>query len=281
MVQNISLILQFYTKTLNMPFLVILFFLLPLFTFSQINQTDSNGLRQGFWQKQQPNGRLMYEGNFKDGKLVGEWKRFHTGGQFKALINYRTNSDSAFAQLFDEWGKKVAEGIFLNEKKSGLWIYFSEDRKIADEHFVDGEKHGKSHKYYDTGEVWDETDWVRGKQEGNYRVFFKNGKPFFQCKMSNNQRNGLCLSYFQNGRVELEANYKKGLRHGQWKYFDDQGIYRYSLLYNEGKILNPNVRDSISNLQLQNMEKGKDSVIDPEKYMEDPSEYMLKMNICK
>jgi len=264
-----------------MRILIILILFSPLFTFSQINQTDANGLRQGFWQKQQSNGRLMYEGNFKDGKPVGEWKRYHTGGQVKAIIKYQADSDSAFSQLFDEWGKKVAEGMYLNEKKAGLWIYFSEGRKIADEHFSDGEKHGQSHKYYETGEVWEETDWVRGKQEGSYRVFFQNGEPFFQCKMSNNQRNGLCLTYFQKGRVELEASYINGLRNGEWKYFDDQGSYRYSLFYDTGKILNPEVRDSISNLQLQMMEVGKDSVPDPEKYMQDPSEYMLKMNIYK
>jgi antitoxin component YwqK of YwqJK toxin-antitoxin module len=264
-----------------MRIILILLIFFPVFVFAQINQTDANGLRQGPWQKQQPNGRLMYEGNFKDGKPVGEWKRFHTGGQVKAVIKYRTDSDSAFAQLFDEWGKKVAEGIYLNEKKAGLWIYFSENRKIADEQFADGEKHGKSHKYYETGEVWEETDWISGKHEGSYRVFFKNGEPFFQCKMNDNKRNGLCLTYFQNGRIELEANYKNGQRHGEWKYSDEQGNYRYSLFYNEGKILNPNVRDSISNLQLKEMEMGKDSIIDPEKYMEDPSEYMIKMKIYK
>ena len=264
-----------------MRIILVLFVLFPVFVFAQINQTDANGLRQGLWQKQQPNGKPMYAGNFKDGKPVGEWKRYHTGGQVKAIIKYRADSDSADAQLFDEWGKKVAEGIYLNEKKSGLWNYFSENRKIADEHFADGEKQGKSHKYYNTGEVQEETDWVRGKQEGNYRVFFKNGKPFFQCKMADDKRNGLCLTYFQNGRVELEANYKNGLHHGEWKYFDELGKYRYSLFYNDGKILNPNVRDSISNLQLKMMEMGKDSVPDPENYMQNPSEYMLKMNIHK
>ncbi len=260
--------------------LIILFFV-PFFALSQINQTDTNGLRQGFWQKKQPNGRLMYEGNFKDGKPVGEWKRFHPGGQVKAIINYRTESDSANAQLLDEWGKKVAQGIYLNEKKSGLWVYFSEDRKVADEEFREGEKHGKAHRYYDSGEIWEETEWISGIQEGSYRVFFKSGDPFFQCKMNNNQRNGLCLTYFQNGRVELEANYKNGLHNGEWKYFNKEGDYLYSLFYNEGEILNPNIRDSIANLQLQNMEKGKDSIVDPEKYIEDPTGYMIKMNIHK
>lgn len=99
-----------------MRVIFILLFLLPFISFSQINQTDANGLRQGRWQKMQPNGKPMYDGYFKDGKPVGEWKRFHTGGQVKAIIKYRTESDSADAKLMDEWGKKVAEGIYLNEK---------------------------------------------------------------------------------------------------------------------------------------------------------------------
>jgi antitoxin component YwqK of YwqJK toxin-antitoxin module len=260
---------------------IILFIFIPILGFSQINQTDANGLRQGRWQKLQSNKKPLYDGYFKDGKPVGEWKRFHSGGQVKAIINYRADSDSADTKLFDEWGKKVAEGIYLNEKKSGLWIYFSENKIVADEHFKADEKHGKSHKYYESGEVWEETDWVNGKQEGSYSVFFKSGEPFFQCKMSNNMRDGMCLTYFQNGRVELEANYKNGLHNGEWKYFDSDGKYLYSLFYNEGKLLNPNVRDSIANLKLQNMEKGKDSLIDPEKYMQDPSEYMMKKIINK
>jgi hypothetical protein len=79
----------------------------------------------------------------------------------------------------------------------------------------------------------------------------------------------------------LEAHYKNGLRQGEFKYFNEQGEYHYSLFYNEGKILNPEVCDSISNLQLKKMEEGKDTLVDPEKYMEDPSEFMMKMNIYK
>jgi len=91
-----------------MKIIAIFIFLLPYISFSQINQTDANGLRQGFWQKQQANGKLLYEGNFKDGIPVGEWKRYHEGGQLKALINYE--GDSAKTQLFDQWKNKMAEG---------------------------------------------------------------------------------------------------------------------------------------------------------------------------
>ena len=262
---------------------LILFLLifLPFLSFSQINQTDENGLRQGLWKKQQSNGRLLYEGNFHDGKPVGEWKRYHEGGQIKAIIQYQENSDSAFSQLFDVWGKKMAEGFYVNEKKEGIWKMYANNTKVAEEKYENGLRNGESLKFYDTGEILEKAGWINGKQEGNYILLYKNGQPFMQCKFSNNLRNGPCLSYYSNGKLEMEAEYKNNLRHGEWKFYDEDGKYLYSLLYNEGVILNPEVRDSIGNLNIQNMEKGKNTIIDPEKYMDNPSEYMMKMNIYR
>ena len=125
---------------------------LPFLSFSQVNQTDANGLRQGLWQKQQPNGKPLYEGYFKNDKPVGEWKRYHENGRVKAIISYQLESDSAFTQIFDEAGKKIAEGFYLNEKKVGTWKYFFDNRLIADEQYNDGQKDGVSHTYYNTGE---------------------------------------------------------------------------------------------------------------------------------
>ncbi|MFV0266127.1 MAG: toxin-antitoxin system YwqK family antitoxin [Draconibacterium sp.] len=254
--------------------LLVLFIFLPFLSFSQINQTDANGLRQGLWKKTQPNGRPVYEGPFKDGKPVGEWKRYHPGGQVKALIEYR--GDTAHTQLFDVWRKKLAEGDFLNEKKTGVWSVFKENQKVADEEYRNGVKDGVSHRYYDTGEVMEESYWENDVQEGDYQVFFKTGEPYMQCKMQNNMRNGLFLVYFENGQQEVVGAYKNNLRHDEWKYYDEDGKYQYSLFYNEGQILNPQVRDSIDSLQMKELEKNKGHLLDPEKFMQDPSEYMMQ-----
>jgi antitoxin component YwqK of YwqJK toxin-antitoxin module len=255
---------------------LILFFI-PVTLYSQVNQTDLSGLRQGKWQKTYFNGRLMYEGEFKDGKPVGEWTRFHESGQVKAKINYAENSDSAFAQLFDVWGKKIADGAYVNEKREGKWIFFSNNVKVAEEEFSNGEKHGFSRKFYPSGEVLEESEWQNGVQEGNYRVFFKTGKPYMQCKFSTGKRNGLCLSYFQNGRIEMEAHYKNNLRHGEWKFYNSEGEHLYTLIYEKGQLLNPEVRDSIDNNQILELESGRHSIPDPEKFIQDPSEFMMQM----
>jgi antitoxin component YwqK of YwqJK toxin-antitoxin module len=243
---------------------------------SQVNQIDSEGMRQGKWAKNYPNGQPMYEGYFKDNKPVGDWIRFHEGGQVKAKINYSLVSDSAFAQLFEPGGKKIAEGVFVDEKREGKWTFFSGDVKISEEEFHCGTKHGVSRRFYPTGELLEESEWQNGRQEGSYSVFFKNGSPYLQCKFSDGSRNGLCLSYFQNGRIEMEAYYFNNLRDKEWKYFDENGKLLYMLKYDNGNLLNPEVRDSIDKLQNNDFEK-KENIADPEKFMQDPTEYMMQM----
>ncbi len=250
---------------------------IPFLVPAQINQTDAEGLRQGKWEKRYPSGKLIYVGQFKNGEPVGDWTRFYPGGIVKAKIHYAENSDSAFVQLFSERGKKIAEGNYVNEKRAGKWTLYSGDIKISEENYVDGEKHGVSMNFYPTGELFDRAEWKNGVQEGKYEVFFKNGEPYMQCKYSEGKRNGLCLSYFKNGRVEMEAYYKNNLRNGEWKFYNEEGDHLYTLKYDEGKLLNPEVRDSIGNQQMEEMEKGRHNIPDPEKFMQDPSEYMMQM----
>ena len=254
--------------------LLILFLLLPFVLSAQVNHTDANGLRQGLWQKKQENGRLIYEGHFKDGKPVGEWKRYHPGGQLKALIEYK--GDTAFTQLFDVWHKKVAEGNYVDQQKEGLWKIYRDNLLVADETYVKGVKNGVAHQYYETGFVMEESHWVNGEKNGDYELFYPSGEPYLQCKMKDGERHGIFLVYYENGVPEREAAYKNGLRDGEWKYYDREGNYHYSLNYNAGQILNPQVLDSISNLEMQELEQNKTQLIDPEKFMADPSEYMRK-----
>jgi len=268
------------TKKAELTFLfliVLLFF--PAVVFSQINQTDASGLRQGLWQKKQANGQLLYEGHFKNGKPVGEWKRFHENGQVKALIHYA--GDTAKTQLFDEANKLLAEGNYINQEKEGIWMYFADNKKVSEEQFVNGLKHGVSRKFYDSVKIMEETEWLKGKREGKSQVFFEDGKPYMQYKMANDKRNGLCIIYFQNGVQQLVANYENDLRVGDWNYHDETGKLLYTLKYKNGALLNPEVRDSLERIQFKNLEKNKGSILDPEKFMEDPGGYMMKKNIYR
>lgn len=270
--------MQFYKKE-TMRIVLFILLLFPMFVFSQINQTDGNGLKQGPWQKKQANGRPVYEGEFKDDKPVGEWKRYHSGGQVKAIITYK--GDTAQTRLFDVWRKKVAEGNYINQQKEGVWSIYKDNVKVGEETFLHGVKNGIARRYYNTGEVMEETSWVNGKETGNHQVFLKSGEPYFKCKMKEDERDGLFIIYFENGAQELVGEYKRNLRHGEWKYYNKGGEHLYSLFYDNGQILNPAVRDSMDNLRMLDLEKNKGEILDPEKFLQDPSEYLMKNKMIR
>ena len=43
---------------------------------SDIDKTDQQGRKQGQWVKKDADGNVLYEGTFKDGHPVGEFKRY-------------------------------------------------------------------------------------------------------------------------------------------------------------------------------------------------------------
>ncbi|NQU87559.1 MAG: toxin-antitoxin system YwqK family antitoxin [Mariniphaga sp.] len=256
--------------------LLLISFTGQIFSQETVNQTDANGLRQGLWKKNYPNGKLIYQGQFSDGKPVGIWKRYHDNGKKQADIIYSEVSDSADTKLYDEAGKLIAEGIFLNEQKVGVWKYFSNNRIVAEDEFLHGLKNGLSRKFYQTGEVFEEAEWKNNLKEGKYKAYFKNGKPYMECIYKYNLRDGFCITYFENGRMELEAFYSNDLRHNNWNYYSESGELLYTLKYNLNQLLNSSMLDSIQSNQLNEMDGNKGKILDPAEFLNNPSEYMIR-----
>lgn len=258
-------------------FLLILI-VIPMLSAGQqeLNQTDSNGLKQGLWKRAYPNGRAMYEGVFENDRPVGEWRRYHENGALKAILVHSEISDSVSAQLFDIGGKPAAQGTYIKELKTGKWTYFTDGRKVSEEEFVDGLKSGISRIYYPSGELLEETEWMNGQKNGRYRAYYQSGKPFLECKYENNLRNGFCVTYSPSGAMEVDAFYRNDLPHGEWKYYTENEELWFTLKYDEGVLLNPEVLYWKETKQLNELEiKGK-SIADPEKFMHNPMEYLLK-----
>ncbi|WP_372775573.1 toxin-antitoxin system YwqK family antitoxin [Mangrovibacterium sp.] len=244
-----------------------------------MNQVDAAGNKQGLWEKKQPNGKLLYRGYFEKNKPVGEWKRYHSNGVVKAQINYRADSDTAVAILFDETGVKVAEGFYLGQEKAGRWIYYKKRQKSAEETWANGLKNGIAKTYYPTGELFVESNYVNGKLEGVYKTFLTNGKVYFECQMKDDKRDGFCQIFYPNGEMETEAFYENGIRHNEWKYYDESGNYSYSLIYDRGLVLNQSVLDSLEQIRYKQLDDNRNKVIDPETFMSDPVEYMIQKGI--
>lgn len=242
-----------------------------------VNQTDSQGRKQGFWTKKDVEGKIIYQATFKDDKPVGEMKRFHPNGKLKAILNFTEGNDISDAQLFDETGKLIAQGKYEGQKKTGEWTYLFNSKVVLTETYQNGQKNGMSKRYYKTGELLEESNWIQDKLNGIYRSYFQDGKPFLECRYMEGKRNGIFKSWFPNGILEVDAWYTNDLRDKDWRYFDDSANHLYTLKFELGKLLNPEVQDSINQENSKLLGPKSNNIPDPEKFIQNPEEYMRLM----
>jgi len=242
-----------------------------------VNQTDTQGRKQGFWSKKDVSGKLIYEATFKDDKPVGEMKRFHPNGKINAIMNFQEGTDNSYAQLFDEKGKLIAKGNYTGQKKTGEWIYLTDNKIVATELYTDGEKSGVCKRYYQTGELLEESNWLNDRLDGLYRTFLPNGNPVLECKYSEGKRNGVFRTWYANQIAELDGFYTFDLRDKDWIYYDESGNKKYILKYDKGALLNPAVQDSIDSANTNSYKTKADNIPDPEKFIQNPDEYMRLM----
>lgn len=261
--------------------IIILVFNVSVFAQQPINQSDQQGRKQGFWQKRSPEGKLLYEATFKDDKPIGEMKRFHPNGSIKATIIFTENSDTASAILYNENKQKIAEGKYVGQMKTGEWSYFSGGKLVSSETYQNNLKDGLAKKHYQSGELLEESNWKNNLQDGPYKAYYKNGEKYLECVYQNGLLDGWYVSFFDNGAMAMEAFYKNNLRHGNWKFYNEDGSTAYTLLYELGVLLTPEVLDSIQKTKFDELEKNKGKVLDPEKFMLDPEQYMIQNRMNK
>jgi len=242
-----------------------------------VNKTDAQGKKQGFWTKRDADGNLMYQATFKDDKPVGEMKRFHPNGKVKALIISTEGSDESDAQLFDESGKLIAKGKFKGQLKTGEWTYFLDSKIVSTETYLNGLKSGIRKRFYSSGELLEESNWQNDQLNGIYRSYFQDGKPNLECNYTDGHRNGKFQTWMPGGALEMDAFYTNDSRDKNWNYFDETGILLYTLKFDLGKLLNPEVQDSIDKEKAGIYKTKDDNIPDPEKFMQNPDEYLRLM----
>lgn len=204
-----------------------------VFTYGQgdINKLDANGKKQGPWQKEYKNGKLKYSGQFEAGKPIGEFKRFDEKGKLTSTLNYAENG-SAAGHLYHPNGRPLATGTYVNQKKDGLWLFYSKN-----------------------GYLFSQVNYKMGAYEGDYKEFYKpmvkrkdtiiNGvseivydtiqRVHFHRQYKNGVLSGLAIEYFENGNKRAKKNYDGGLPTGPFVSYYMNGVYKIMGKYENGK----------------------------------------------
>ena len=186
-----------------------------------------NGMKNGFG-KEYISDSLLYEGEFKNDEKHGKGKFYYSNGQIhregifhkgslikgkiysnKELIEedeynyYFNNDDSSYKHLWR--GKEYENGIikYKGDKVNGkMWNGIGYDPFGNKAYEIKNGK-GKIKKYYGTGEIKFDVEYLYGYMCGKGKKFYKNGNVKYDGKFYylDNRKFFIGKKYYENGKL--------------------------------------------------------------------------------
>lgn len=196
-----------------------------------------NGVPVGTWEYYSYDGEFVEEkGAFKKGNRHGEWNRFFNKTDIVlSSYNYKNGTlEGKYTNFFND-GKIQDESIFKNGKKEGQAKFYhrnGELRLIAN--YKNDKLNGKRVGYLQNGELSLKENYENGKREGVFIRYFQSGILKDVVTYENDLPVGKYYRYFEDGATKQEGQYNvKGIRTGEWKYYNRDGSVRTVELLDE------------------------------------------------
>ena len=233
-----------------------LLFLLLAFGFlgySQLNQVDSKGRKQGLWAKPYEGVNVyQYRGQFKNDKPTGKFTYYYKSSKVKAVINHDENSNRSVAYFYHEAGTLMSYGIYSNQLKDSVWVNFGPSKRVSNtETYKNGTLNGKKIIFYVPTDINDKSrlaaavyNYVDDTLQGDFKELFENQTIMRTGQYSKNKKVGMWISYHPNGKRMMLTKYRKGQRHGWCLAYDKKGIMSNRQYYYYGQLLEGEKRDA-------------------------------------
>ena len=200
------------------------------------NQVDQEGRKTGHWKVEYPNGKTQFEGDFLEGRPVGEMIRYYEKGGIRARMLFEADGSRSHVQLYYESGKAAAKGIYINQVRDSVWIYYSEfDGSVRiRETYREGKLEGMSQHYYPGGEISEELHWKQNEKDGAWKQYYSNGIQRLSANFEKGQLQGSYELYFPTGHIKIRGSYLDNRSHGTWRFYDEEGKEVFALDYING-----------------------------------------------
>lgn len=231
------------------------------------NQTDKNGLKQGYWKVKYPNGAIKYRAFYKDNKPVGTMKRYFDDNSIMAELQFSPASTKIKAKLYFQDGPLAAEGIYsAKDIKDSTWNYYSYYTKLlrSRDSYVNGKKNGTSFGYFEDGKIAEERGWKNGVSHGMWRQYYSNGVAKFTCYYKDGKREGEYVFNYPDSKPEWVGTYVDDKREGKWTHYGINGNVESIIEYKNGIALNEDELQAKEKKMLEDIDKQKGKFQEPD-----------------
>ena len=204
----------------------------------QINQTDAEGKKHGYWEKRYDNGEIRYRGEFIHGVPVETFERFYDDGSLQAIIKYRSPSENYATLYYPEIDAKIAEGKYIDQERDSVWTFYSEEGILTSkETYQNGEKEGLTEIFYADGSISERIMFKEDEKNGLWEQYFNNGQPKLRAQVINGVKyDGKYTTYYPDGMKLEEGKYVDGKKESSWYQFNEDGSVHIIYVYRNDKI---------------------------------------------
>lgn len=214
-----------------------------VFTTSLMWAQSNVPISDGEYTQYFPNGKVKYIGQFKDSKPYGTFKYYFESGEIKSQLDYLPNNEVKAIHYYQS-GEKMAEGLYLNKKKQGIWKTYGAKEVVVEEGYYISDKKFESWKtFYPDGQLSQELIFENDLEEGPFKRYFESGQLMQEGTYIKGYRQGETTFYHLNGKVNAKGQYVQDAREGVWIYYDEEGAEFRKIEFEKGKRITPLFED--------------------------------------
>jgi antitoxin component YwqK of YwqJK toxin-antitoxin module len=133
---------------------------------------------------------------------------------------------------------KFQEGYVLNGTKSGQWVEYHPDGRIAViQNFIDGKLNGPMLNLDNRGQITAMTTYRDGTLHG-MKATYKFGKPLEEVPYDQGKISGVMRKYYDSSnsfKIMEEAEYKDNKQNGIYRHYNEQGAIDLEYVYRNGE----------------------------------------------
>lgn len=137
------------------------------------------GLENGAERKWGDDGKIAYEGNYRDGKMHGQWKYYDENGFYIRNYSYGSKEGGTYEKWIDTstGDVQIVIGQYVADKEDGLWKWFTKDSILNySVQYKEGVTEGEVTYYYRNGNVESKGTCVNDQLEGERYYYSEEGK---------------------------------------------------------------------------------------------------------
>jgi antitoxin component YwqK of YwqJK toxin-antitoxin module len=163
--------------------------------FSLVYKIDpETAMKEGVLQQFDPQGRLVMEENYLDGRLEGKRRIYTPEGTVIVEENYKADKFDGDYTTYDSTGVISGKGQYIDGAMNRAWFLFYPNGKVKEVvTFVDNAENGPFREWYESGKPKASGEYLNGDNEhGTLHLYAETG----ELERVMNCDQGACLTFW-------------------------------------------------------------------------------------